>query len=105
MLQWPEILGILIVVLILFGAKKLPELARGLGQGIKEFKRATRDVQDDLQRAIDDTDYDSAPPKSHSSSPVEAPATPSPEVSSTDTAEPDEKREAFLEGKDSSSKG
>ncbi len=75
MLQWPEILGILVVVLILFGAKKLPELARGLGQGIKEFKRATRDVQDDLQRAIDDTDYDPPPssnPSQHSSSsPVE----------------------------------
>ena len=42
------------VVLILFGAKKLPELAKGLGQGIKEFKRATRDVQDDLHRAIED---------------------------------------------------
>lgn len=111
MLQWPEILGILIVVLILFGAKKLPELARGLGQGIKEFKRATRDVQDDLTRAIDDTEYDSAPPKNHSSSPVEAPAQPSSDAASSepaDTAQPaetEERREAFLEGQDSSSKG
>ncbi len=54
MLGWPEIVGILVVVLILFGAKKLPELARGLGQGIKEYKRATKDVQDDLHRAIED---------------------------------------------------
>ncbi len=54
MLGWPEIVGILVVVLILFGAKKLPELARGLGQGIKEFKRATKEVQDDLHRAIED---------------------------------------------------
>jgi sec-independent protein translocase protein TatA len=37
-----EIVLILAVVLILFGAKKLPELAKGLGQGIKEFKKATR---------------------------------------------------------------
>jgi len=36
-----EIILILAIVLILFGAKKLPELARGLGQGIKEFKKAT----------------------------------------------------------------
>jgi sec-independent protein translocase protein TatA len=36
-----EIILILAIVLILFGAKKLPELARGLGQGIKEFKQAT----------------------------------------------------------------
>jgi len=37
-----EVVLILAVVLILFGAKKLPELAKGLGQGIKEFKKATR---------------------------------------------------------------
>lgn len=53
-LGWPEIIGILVVVLVLFGAKKVPELARGLGQGIKEFKKATREVQDDLQRAIEE---------------------------------------------------
>jgi sec-independent protein translocase protein TatA len=48
-----EIVGILLVMLLLFGAKKLPELARGLGKGINEFKRATRDVQDELQRAVE----------------------------------------------------
>ena len=51
-LGWGEIVLILVVVLLLFGAKKLPELARGLGQGIKEFKKATRDVQEDLQRPL-----------------------------------------------------
>ena len=56
-----EIVLILAVVLILFGAKKLPELAKGLGQGIKEFKKATRDVQDDLQRAIEDDPPREAP--------------------------------------------
>lgn len=53
-LGWPEIIGILVVVLILFGAKRVPELMRGLGSGIKEFKKASRDVQDELQRAIDE---------------------------------------------------
>jgi sec-independent protein translocase protein TatA len=38
-----EILLILAVVILLFGARKLPELARGLGQGVNEFKKATRD--------------------------------------------------------------
>ena len=38
----------------MFGAKKLPELARGLGQGIKEFKKATNEVTSDLQKALDD---------------------------------------------------
>jgi sec-independent protein translocase protein TatA len=50
-----EIVLILAVVLILFGAKKLPELAKGLGQGIKEFKKATREVQDEITSAMDET--------------------------------------------------
>lgn len=54
MLGWPEIVGILIIVLVLFGAKKVPELMRGLGSGLKEFKKATKEVQDELQAAIED---------------------------------------------------
>lgn len=42
-----EILLILAVVLLLFGAKKLPELAKGLGKSIKEFKKASNEDQDD----------------------------------------------------------
>jgi sec-independent protein translocase protein TatA len=53
-LGWPEIVGIILVLLLLFGAKKLPELARGLGKGINEFKKASRDVQDELQRAVEE---------------------------------------------------
>jgi sec-independent protein translocase protein TatA len=49
-----EIILILAVVLIMFGAKKLPELAKGLGQGIKEFKKATREVTDEVQNAMED---------------------------------------------------
>ncbi len=66
-LGWPEIVMILVVVLILFGAKKLPELAKGLGSGIKEFKKATRDVQEDLQRAIED---EPAPPPRRTPTPA-----------------------------------
>jgi sec-independent protein translocase protein TatA len=50
-----EIVLILAVVLILFGAKKLPELAKGLGTGIKEFKKATREVTDEIHNAMEDT--------------------------------------------------
>jgi sec-independent protein translocase protein TatA len=50
-----EIVLILAVVLLLFGAKKLPELAKGLGSGIKEFKKATREVTDEIHNATDDT--------------------------------------------------
>lgn len=59
MLNGWEIVLILAVVLVLFGAKKLPELAKGLGHGIKEFKKATREVTDELQTAMD---MDSPPP-------------------------------------------
>jgi sec-independent protein translocase protein TatA len=41
-----EIVLILAVVLLLFGARKLPELAKGLGQGIREFKKSSRDEID-----------------------------------------------------------
>ena len=47
-----EIILILVLVLILFGSKKLPELAKGLGQGIKEFKKATREVTDEVQNSV-----------------------------------------------------
>ena len=57
-----EIILILAVVLVLFGAKKLPELAKGMGQGIKEFKKASRDVQGELDRAMDDQPTYSPPP-------------------------------------------
>jgi sec-independent protein translocase protein TatA len=50
-----EIILILAIVLILFGARKLPELAKGLGQGIREFKKATREVTDEVQNAVEET--------------------------------------------------
>ena len=47
-LGWPEILIILLFILLLFGAKKLPEIARSLGKSLKEFKKATRDIKKEL---------------------------------------------------------
>jgi sec-independent protein translocase protein TatA len=44
MLGWQELWPVLIVVLLLFGAKRLPELARSMGEGIKEFKKGLREV-------------------------------------------------------------
>jgi sec-independent protein translocase protein TatA len=63
MLGWPEIIGILVIVLVLFGAKKVPELMRGMGHGLKEFKKATREVQDEVQRAIEEEPPPPAPRK------------------------------------------
>ena len=50
-----EVVMILAAVLILFGAKKVPELMGGLGKGIKEFKKATREVSDEMNSAMEDT--------------------------------------------------
>ncbi len=49
-----EWIVVILAVLLLFGAKKIPELARGLGQGIKEFKKATREVTDEIQNAAEE---------------------------------------------------
>ena len=57
-----EVVAILAIVLIIFGAKKLPELAKGLGQGIKEFKKSSREIQDEIQQAID-VDAPAPPPR------------------------------------------
>lgn len=61
-----EIVLILVVVLLLFGAKRLPELARGLGQGIREFKKASNEVTEELERAADE-----APPPPRKQLPLE----------------------------------
>lgn len=45
---------VVLAVLLLFGAKRIPELMRGMGTGIKEFKKATREVTDEIQNSGDD---------------------------------------------------
>lgn len=49
-----EIILIVLVVLLLFGAKKIPELARGIGKGMSEFKKGLKDVESEIKSA--DTD-------------------------------------------------
>ncbi|MDP5172613.1 MAG: twin-arginine translocase TatA/TatE family subunit [Bacteroidia bacterium] len=44
----PEVILILVVVLLLFGAKKIPDLARGLGKGIREFKDASQEIKREI---------------------------------------------------------
>jgi sec-independent protein translocase protein TatA len=51
-----EILLILLVLLIFFGAKKIPDLARGLGKGIREFKDATKEIKDEIEEGVKDLD-------------------------------------------------
>ena len=51
-----EVLLIFLVVLLLFGAKKLPELAKGLGKGIREFKGAVEGIEKEFDDAVDSID-------------------------------------------------
>ena len=50
----PELIIILFVIILLFGAKKLPDLAAGLGKGIKEFKKATQGEDDEEPKKIEE---------------------------------------------------
>ena len=47
-----EITLVLAIVLIFFGAKKIPELARGLGKGIREFKDATKEIKNEIEEGV-----------------------------------------------------
>lgn len=58
-----ELLVIMAIVLILFGARKIPEFAKGLGQGIREFRKASREVQEELERATEEIDRPAPPPR------------------------------------------
>jgi sec-independent protein translocase protein TatA len=51
-----ELLLILLVILLLFGAKKIPEIAQGLGKGMREFRRAMKETQDELTKPPPSTD-------------------------------------------------
>ena len=49
-----ELFLIFIVILLLFGAKRLPEMAKGMGKGISEFKRALKDTTEEIKGSIDE---------------------------------------------------
>ncbi len=80
---------IFLAVLLLFGAKRIPEIARGLGKGIKEFKTATREISDEIQSASREIDAVSK---------IEAPRQ-NPTPRSTTTATTETKTAAATEAK------
>ncbi|MFD2248481.1 Sec-independent protein translocase subunit TatA/TatB [Pontibacter ruber] len=47
-----EVILILFAILLLFGAKRIPELAKGLGRGIREFKDATKEIKSDIETSV-----------------------------------------------------
>jgi sec-independent protein translocase protein TatA len=53
-----EIILIIVAIVLLFGAKKIPELAQGVGKGMKEFKKAVKEVEEDISEIKDDAKTD-----------------------------------------------
>jgi sec-independent protein translocase protein TatA len=51
----PELLIVLAIVVLLFGAKKIPDLAKGMGKGIKDFKKAIKEDEDDVKEVASKT--------------------------------------------------
>ena len=60
---WQEILIVLVVILLLFGGRKLPELAKGLGKGLREFRKEVRGVTDDVEEAANIEDEPTRTPR------------------------------------------
>jgi sec-independent protein translocase protein TatA len=63
-LGWNEILLILLVVLLLFGGRKIPELMRGVGKGIREFNDAKSNVRREIEEGVNEKDRVSTPDSS-----------------------------------------
>ncbi len=75
-----QIVLILALILIFFGARKIPELAKGLGQGIKEFKKATREVTDEIERAGQEPPSSPHTPPANTTVQSTSPNTPAPKA-------------------------
>lgn len=51
-----ELIAIVVVILLLFGGKKIPELMRGLGKGVKSFKQGMNEVEDEIKKPLEELD-------------------------------------------------
>src|SRR4051795_6618725 len=80
-----ELILILLIVLVLFGAKKLPELARGMGQAVKEFQKAKDEFTDELHKAGNNPPAPAAPNVQPAQSTVARTGTTSPGPAATET--------------------
>ena len=56
-----EIILIVAIILLLFGGRKIPELMRGLGKGVKSFKQGMNEVEDELKKPLEDLDKSNKP--------------------------------------------
>ena len=62
-LGWGEIVVIALIVLLLFGGKKIPELMSGLGKGVKSFKKGLNEVEDEIKQIDVELEKDETPKK------------------------------------------
>lgn len=83
----PELLLILALALIVLGPKKLPELAKALGKGLAEFRRATDEIKDEFRQMEHEIDDASLVAASKNDPPVEKPADSPPPTNPPDSAE------------------
>jgi sec-independent protein translocase protein TatA len=60
-LGWQELILIFLVVLLIFGAKRIPDIAQGIGKGIREFKKALKETEDEVKSEIKNNDSDKKP--------------------------------------------
>ena len=75
----PELMLIMFIILLLFGANKLPELARGLGKSVREFKKATSGIEDEVRRAMEEPPTTAPKPAANvQPATTEKPAAPAP---------------------------
>jgi sec-independent protein translocase protein TatA len=66
-----EIFFIILAIVLLFGSKKIPEIARGFGKGIREFKNATSDIQEEIRKTSREVTNHADPNKSNKKDPSE----------------------------------
>ena len=75
---FPELLVIFVIALIVFGPRRLPEIGKALGQGINEFKRASKDLQNRLEEEIEQDRQASTTATPEAAAPANPPQTPPP---------------------------
>ncbi len=66
-LGWPELTIVLVIVLVIFGANRVPEIGRALGRGIKEFRGSVTDVKNDVEGKSEAKDEEKTPASSEKS--------------------------------------
>lgn len=76
MFSGQDMLIIFLIVLLLFGAKKLPELAKGMGQAVREFNKAKDEIEKELTKPVADLSVQPAPNKQEYTPPATLPAAP-----------------------------